>query len=91
MVSLSCRIYGPIPLPGMEPGSSVRGVQSPSPWTTREVPDSHFKTVPLAVEWWGELESVTELTWKRKVRTGCMRKQLELERDRENEQTGLPI
>ena len=32
-----------------------------------------------------------ELTWKRKVRTGCMRKQLELECDWENEQTGLPI
>ena len=91
MVSLSCSIYGPIPQPGLEPGSSVLGVQSLSHWTTREVPDSCFKTIPLAVEWVGGAGISYGVDLEKKVRTGCMRKQLELECDRENEQTGLPI
>lgn len=53
--------------------------------------DSCFKRIPLAVGWVLELESFRQLTWKRQVRTRCMRKQSELGCDLETEPTGLLI
>ena len=38
MGTLACGRWYPVPRAGTEPGSPVLGTQSPSYWTTREVP-----------------------------------------------------
>ena len=51
----SCSIWDPVPWPGVEPGAPALGVQSLSPWTTREVPiavlifKNHYPKTPISI------------------------------------------
>ena len=44
---LSCSVWDLVPRPGIKPGAPALGAQSPSHWTTREVPHCHFRALFL--------------------------------------------
>ena len=50
--SLSCSMWDPVSWPGNEPGPSALGLQRPSHWTTREVPEGLFiQKLVLSQKW----------------------------------------
>ena len=68
MWTLGCATWDPTSRSGIKPGPPASGMQSPSPWTTREVSTSPFQMSLCQRQWGNKQQKVSEKSQKRSSR-----------------------